>query len=188
MIIFEKILFTKCGAHYRNTHWMENLFIRFWMVSAPLAILLSFYNDQIRSFDWLMTSVPGRICSCMRLGLWFFLQLQIRQQFRWNGSTQRSNNLFCTMHFAILSEFLDNATIHGLGHISRSRSAFGKALWTIIVVACFAGAITMILNSYKEWQESPISTTISTHPITELEFPAVLFVLPGSQTLLWTLC
>ena len=79
------------------------------------------------------------------------------------------------MHFAILSEFLDNATIHGLGHISRSRSAFVKALWTAIVVACFAGAITMILNSYsyKEWQESPVSTTISTHPITELEFPAV---------------
>ena len=37
----------------------------------------------------------------------------------------------------------------------------------------------------KEWQESPVSTTITTHPITELEFPAVTVCPPrGSNTAL----
>ena len=49
----------------------------------------------------------------------------------------------------------------------------GPASWVAIVVACFAYAIYMINNSYEEWQESPVSTTITTHPITELEFPTV---------------
>ena len=53
------------------------------------------------------------------------------------------------------------------------------------MVACFATAIYMITNSYKEWQESPGSTTITTHPITELEFPTVTVCPPrGSNTAL----
>ena len=83
------------------------------------------------------------------------------------------NFFIAGMYLAILSESLENATVHGLGHISRSKSAFGKAIWSTIVVACFAGAITMIISSYKEWQNSPVTTTITTHPITDLEFPAV---------------
>ena len=53
------------------------------------------------------------------------------------------------------------------------------------MVACFATAIYMITGSYKEWQESPVSTTITTHPITELEFPTVTVCPPrGSNTAL----
>ena len=52
-------------------------------------------------------------------------------------------------------------------------------------MACFAFAIHMITSSYKEWQESPVSTTITTHPITELEFPTVTVCPPrGSNTAL----
>ena len=53
------------------------------------------------------------------------------------------------------------------------QSKLTKAAWVAIVVACFSMAIYMITGSYKEWQESPVSTTISTHPISELEFPTV---------------
>ena len=89
------------------------------------------------------------------------------------------------MTFAILSEFLENSTIHGLRHISTAKSFLGRVLWVTIVVACFAVAISMISNSYKEWQESPVSTTITTHPITELEFPTVTVCPPwGSNTAL----
>ena len=89
------------------------------------------------------------------------------------------------MVFAILSEFLENSTIHGLKHILTSKSDLGRVLWVTIVVACFAAAISMISSSYKEWQESPVSTTISTHPITELEFPSVTVCPPwGSNTAL----
>ena len=82
-------------------------------------------------------------------------------------------------------EFLESSTIHGLVYISTAKSKAARAAWVAIVVACFAYAIYMINNSYKEWQESPVSTTITTHPITELEFPTVTVCPPrGSNTAL----
>ena len=87
------------------------------------------------------------------------------------------------MALRILKEFLENSTIHGLVHISTAQSRASRAAWVAIVVACFACAIHMITSSYKEWQESPVSTTITTHPITDLEFPAVTVCPPwGSNT------
>ena len=89
------------------------------------------------------------------------------------------------MAFTILSEFLENSTIHGLGHISSAKSGLERVLWASIVVAFFVAAICMISSSYKEWQESPVSTTISTHPITDLQFPQVTVCPPwGSNTAL----
>ena len=82
-------------------------------------------------------------------------------------------------------EFLESSTIHGLVHISTAKSRTARAAWLAIVVACFATAIYMITGSYKEWQESPVSTTITTHPISELEFPTVTVCPPrGSNTAL----
>ena len=70
-------------------------------------------------------------------------------------------------------DFLESSTIHGLVHISTAKSRAARAAWVAVVVACFSIAIAMIYSSYNEWQESPVSTTITTHPITELEFPTV---------------
>ena len=65
------------------------------------------------------------------------------------------------------------------------KSRVARATWVAIVVACFAVATYMINDSYKEWQESPVSTTITTHPITELQFPTVTVCPPkGSNTAL----
>ena len=72
-----------------------------------------------------------------------------------------------------IQEFLKSSTIHGLVHISTAKSKFERLAWVGIVLACFAIAVSMIASSYKEWQESPVSTTITTHPITDLEFPDV---------------
>ena len=84
-----------------------------------------------------------------------------------------------------IQEFLEGSTIHGLVHISTAKSPAKRFAWAGIVVACFAIAIYMITSSYKEWQESPVSTTITTHPITELEFPTVTVCPPrGSNTAL----
>merc|ERR1712067_164550 len=84
-----------------------------------------------------------------------------------------------------LKDFLESSTIHGLVHISTAKSKTARTTWVAIVVACFAYAIYMINNSYEEWQESPVSTTITTHPITELEFPTVTVCPPrGSNTAL----
>ena len=85
----------------------------------------------------------------------------------------------------MIREFLESSTIHGLVHISTSSSRSLRAIWVAIVVACSAIAIHMITSSYKEWQESPVSTTITTHPITDLQFPAVTVCPPrGSNTVL----
>ena len=89
------------------------------------------------------------------------------------------------MATATIFEFLENSTIHGLVHISKAKSTAAKATWVAIVVASFAFAIHMIASSYKEWQESPVSTTITTHPITDLQFPEVTICPPrGSNTAL----
>ena len=42
----------------------------------------------------------------------------------------------------------------------------------------------MITDSYKDWQESPVSTTITTHPINELEFPEVTVCPPRESNTL----
>ena len=87
------------------------------------------------------------------------------------------------MATAALCEFLESSTIHGLAHISTAKSKAARAAWVVIVVSSFAFAISMITNAYLEWNESPVSTTITTHPITELEFPAVTVCPPrGSNT------
>ena len=87
--------------------------------------------------------------------------------------------------YAPFREFLENSTIHGLVHIATAKSKVARALWVAIVVACFAFAIYMIHGSYREWQKSPVLTTITTHPITELDFPTVSVCPPrGSNTAL----
>ena len=48
-----------------------------------------------------------------------------------------------------------------------------KAAWLIIVCFGFLGAFLLISRSYSNWQSSPISTAISTHPLEELDFPPV---------------
>ena len=49
----------------------------------------------------------------------------------------------------------------------------------------FTGAGVIISNSYSAWQESPVATSITTHPIAELDFPTVTVCPPkGSNTAL----
>ena len=61
-----------------------------------------------------------------------------------------------------------------------------KVLWTGVVILGFTGAGLLIGKSYKEWQESPVATSITTHPIEELDFPIVTICPPeGSNTALY---
>ena len=56
-----------------------------------------------------------------------------------------------------------------------------KAAWTTIVCVCFLGAGYLISKSYSEWQSSPVSTSISTHPLDDLDFPEVVICPPESS-------
>ena len=61
-----------------------------------------------------------------------------------------------------------------------------KILWTIVVILGFLGAGLLIGKSYKEWQESPVATSITTRPINDLDFPIVTICPPkGSNTALY---
>ena len=78
----------------------------------------------------------------------------------------------------VLREFLDNSTIHGLAHISSVSSKTGKALWMAIVIAGFCTAGYLINDSYKEWETTPVATSISTHPIDTLPLPIITICPP----------
>ena len=73
-------------------------------------------------------------------------------------------------------EFLESSTIHGIAHISTERPAVLKVAWVVVVAASFAVAIHMISNSYVEWGESPVSTIVTSRPISDLTFPEVIHV------------
>ena len=68
--------------------------------------------------------------------------------------------------------FLDSSTIHGLAYISSSRK-FLRVFWSMVVIAGFTGAGIMIYESFQSWADSPVKTTIETHPITDFTFPKV---------------
>ena len=79
---------------------------------------------------------------------------------------------------AAVKEFLENSTIHGLVFISTSSSRLVKLFWMSVVAAGFSGSIVMIYRNLTAWERSPISTTIDTLPIRDVEFPAVIVCPP----------
>ena len=96
----------------------------------------------------------------------------------------------------ILRKFLESSTIHGLSYISTEKVSFSyfssllhlyiqtrsaKILWLIVVCLGFIGAGILIGKSYKDWQENPIATSITTHPIDDLDFPVVTICPPKSS-------
>ena len=48
-----------------------------------------------------------------------------------------------------------------------------KIFWVGVVCLGFIGAGILIGKSYYSWQENPITTSITTHPIEDLDFPVV---------------
>lgn len=78
-------------------------------------------------------------------------------------------------------EFLEYSTIHGMVFISTSRSKLLRLFWLVVVTAGFTGSILLIENNFTAWRRSPISTTIQTVPIRDVQFPSVI-VCPPPQT------
>ena len=68
--------------------------------------------------------------------------------------------------------FLDTSTIHGLSWISGTRK-WPRLFWIIIVFGGFSSAVYLIYESFDNWKQSPITTTIETLPISQITFPNV---------------
>ena len=66
------------------------------------------------------------------------------------------------------------------------QTRLAKILWTVLVCLGFITAGYLISKSYNEWQASPIATSITTHPIDDLDFPVVTICPPkDSDTALY---
>ena len=69
-----------------------------------------------------------------------------------------------------LTTFLSTSTIHGLAYLPASRR-LARLFWLLVVVSGFSTATYLIVKSFRGWEESPISTSISVLPITQITFP-----------------
>ena len=76
--------------------------------------------------------------------------------------------------------FLESSTIHGLTYIATGKK-YVRLFWIIVVIAGFSGAGVLIYQSFQSWNESPVTTTIETHPISKITFPKVI-VCPPKNT------
>ena len=71
-----------------------------------------------------------------------------------------------------IKHFLELSTIHGLYYISATRN-WTKYFWVLVVFGGF---------TFYNWEQSPISTTIETLPISKITFPNVT-VCPPKESL-----
>ena len=78
--------------------------------------------------------------------------------------------------------FLETSTIHGLNHIATTRK-WARKFWIFVACSGFGGAIYLIQQSFGNWKESPISTTIKTLPISEIKFPNFTICAPKEDLL-----
>ena len=81
-----------------------------------------------------------------------------------------------------VKEFLETSTIHGLSWISGTRR-WSRLLWILIVIGGFSVAGYLIIGSFDNWEQNPITTTIETLPISKLSFPNVTVCPPKNSFL-----
>ena len=89
-------------------------------------------------------------------------------------------NLIMTME--VVKQFFETSTIHGLYYISTTRK-WAKLFWVIIVLGGFSGAGYLIYQSFYNWDQSPISTTIETLPISQITYPKLTVCPPRNSYL-----
>ena len=77
-------------------------------------------------------------------------------------------------------DFLESSSINGLNHIANS-SKLAKLFWIFVVIQGFVISTYLIFESFENWKENPVWTTVSTLPISELKFPKVT-VCPPKNT------
>ena len=80
----------------------------------------------------------------------------------------------------VLKEFLESSTIHGMSYISRSQRSV-RFLWIMTVLSGFFTAGFLIMQSFHNWEISPIATTLDTVPIEQVTYPQI-YVCPPKNT------
>ena len=80
-----------------------------------------------------------------------------------------------------IRHFLESSTIHGLLYIATTSQKIVRIFWILVVFTGFSVAGFIIFKSFRDWEESPVKTTIETLPITDITFPKVT-VCPPKNT------
>ena len=80
----------------------------------------------------------------------------------------------------VFKEFMRTSSIHGFSHIV-STTRYSRLFWIIVVIVGFSVSSILINQSFISWSESPVSTTIETLPISQIDFPRVI-VCPPKNT------
>ena len=81
-----------------------------------------------------------------------------------------------------IKQFFELSTIHGLYYISTLKR-LSRLFWILVVIGGFSGAGYLINESFYNWKQSPISTTIETLPISQITFPNVTVCPPKTLLL-----
>ena len=76
-----------------------------------------------------------------------------------------------------IKQFFESSTIHGLYYISTARR-WSRLFWMLIVLVGFSGAGYLIHVSFRNWNLSPVTTTVETLPISQITFPNVTICPP----------
>ncbi len=77
------------------------------------------------------------------------------------------------VYFDIADRLFNSITMHGVYFLGESRTYVGKFLWLFIVLSGISGATVVIYDSYKNWGDHPILTTLKQIPIEKVPFPAI---------------
>ena len=78
-----------------------------------------------------------------------------------------------------VKQFLESSTIHGLAYIATTRRHV-RVFWVCAVIAGFSSAFMIILQSFENWSENPVTTTLETLPISDITFPKVTVCPPAN--------
>lgn len=82
-------------------------------------------------------------------------------------------------------QFAAHTTIHGLKHVLDSRGNRGsRVFWILIPLICFTLAIVLMVTFLMRYKSNPTRINVETNfgPISEIEFPAVIFCNPNFIT------
>lgn len=79
------------------------------------------------------------------------------------GSSQ-SSCWFQTGRMALLKEYLESTSIHGLVYLVKGEGILAKVLWFLCTVCSFAMAATLIHLNILHWENSPVMVS-DTRPV-----------------------
>ena len=83
---------------------------------------------------------------------------------------------FLTM--GIFTIFLENISICGLSHISKSKTTIERAYWIGVSVLMVVATVYFTMETSDDWDKNPISTVIEVKPISNARFPKIVVCPP----------